>query len=207
MIKFCHFMSLLVWNLFRISKPYILCSSKEKLQNYCLKNKVFSWGKCWNEFIEQYDTTFTLRTNSLILETKPLKGYALSFTLMKRILLLLHTNYSFFINIRYMAFFVWYKNYFKEYPSRMVCNNDHFQMVIVIDMLFKKYKMHNPAWSSPNWLSRIASHGRQVITCPFLTNTPTSSTRSHSIPHHWHLSLTRIFEFPLPIPLSYQSHS
>jgi hypothetical protein len=93
------------------------------------------------------------------------------------------------------------KNFFKEYPSRMICNNYHFQMVIIVNMLFKKYKMHSPTWSSPNWSSRIASHWWQIITCPFVTNTPTSSTRSHSIPHHWHLSLTRKFElFIISIP-------
>jgi len=116
-IIFYRFMSLLVWNLLIISKPYILCYSKHKLQHSCLKNKVFSWGKCWHQFIEQYNTTFTLHTNVfdnnfLILETKPLEWYALAFPLMKRVLLLFHTNYSLFINIRYMAFIVWYEKLF-----------------------------------------------------------------------------------------------
>ncbi len=114
MINFCHFVFLFVWNLLRKSKPYILCSSNDKLQNSCLKYKVFSWRKCWHQFIEQYGTAFTLHTNSsnnnfLILEIKLLEWYAPSFSFMKRVLLLLHTNYSFFINVMYMAFIVWYE--------------------------------------------------------------------------------------------------
>jgi hypothetical protein len=61
-----------------------------------------------------------------------------------------------------------------------------------------------PTWSSPSLLSRITSFGSHAMTHPITTNTPTSTTSSHSKPHHSHLSFFRN-EFTLIFPFSFYS--
>jgi hypothetical protein len=66
----------LLCNLLGISKPYALWSSNDKLQNSCLNQKLFSWGKCWQQFIVQHFIAPTLCIDSSnntfsILEMEP----------------------------------------------------------------------------------------------------------------------------------------
>jgi hypothetical protein len=86
-INFSHPLSPFICNLLGIFKPYVLRSLKDKFQNSYLNNKVFSRGKCWQQFIAQHIDTFTLCTNSTdntfsILEIEPSESTLLHFFLL-----------------------------------------------------------------------------------------------------------------------------
>jgi hypothetical protein len=85
-INFRHLPSPFICNLLGIFKPYVLWSLKDKLQNFCLNNKVFSWGKCWQQFNMQQIDGLTLCMDSTdntlsILKTKPVKSTSFRFLL------------------------------------------------------------------------------------------------------------------------------
>jgi hypothetical protein len=85
-INFRHPLSPFICNLLGISKRYVLRSSKDKLQNFYLNNKVFLWKTCQQQFIAQQIDAHTLCTNFTnntfsILETKPSKSTPFRFFL------------------------------------------------------------------------------------------------------------------------------
>ncbi len=70
------------------------------------------------------------------------------------------------------------KRALKEYPWRIVYDNGHFQIFIIVDMSSRQYKMNNPTWSSPKSSSSIASLGSHAFIHPLSTKTPSSFTSS-----------------------------
>ncbi len=88
LINFHCLSSPFVCNLLGISKTYVLWSSNDKLHNFCFINKVFSRGKCWQQFMAQHVVIFTLHIDSYdntfsILEIEPLESTKLHFFLQK----------------------------------------------------------------------------------------------------------------------------
>ncbi len=92
-------------------------------------------------------------------------------------------------------------------PSRIVWTSSHFQMVIIVDIFARKYKMQSPTWSSPSRSSKIASCGSHATTQPFAMNTPPLFTKSHSIPHHLDQHVSIIFEIVPLTPWPYTTLS
>jgi hypothetical protein len=92
---------------------------------------------------------------------------------------------------------------FRGYPSRIVWTNNHFQIVIIIDIVPGQYKIQSPTWSSPSWSSRIASYEPHATAQTFTMKTPSLSTKLHSAPCHSNLCLLTTFEFLLPTPSPY----
>jgi hypothetical protein len=72
------------------------------------------------------------------------------------------------------------KRILKECPWKIVNENGHFQIFIIVDMSSRQYKMNNPTWSSPKSSSNIVSLGSHAIT--HLLSTKTPSFTSHSFP-------------------------
>jgi len=71
---------------------------------------------------------------------------------------------------------------FKECPWKIVYDNGHFQILIIVGMLFGQYKMNNPNWFSLKSSSNTTSLGSHVINYPLTMKTPSTSTTSHSVP-------------------------
>jgi hypothetical protein len=95
----------------------------------------------------------------------------------------------------------------RGYPSKIVRTNNHFQIVIIIDIVPRQYKIQSPTWSSPSWSSRIASYEPHVTAQTFTMKTPSLFTRLHLAPCHSNLCLLTTFEFFLPIPSPYSTLS
>jgi len=130
-VNFCPLPIPLICNLLGISKLEALWSSNDKLQNSCFNNKVFSWGKCWQQFMVQHFTTPTLHTDSSnnifsILEMEPSKLITLCFLLWKEYFLfstpIIPTSSTFgmWVSLNEIRCFM------KGYPSKIVWANDHF---------------------------------------------------------------------------------
>ncbi len=144
--------------------------------------------------IDSFDNTFS------ILEMDPLESFTLHFFLWK--------EYCFFFTLTTPTSStsdMWVSLYeircsMRGYPSRIIWTSNHFQMVIIVDIVVGQYKMQNPTWSSPSQSSRIASYGSHTTTLPFVRKTSSSSTRSHSAPCH----LDRVY---LNFSLSHHGHA
>ncbi len=211
MINFCHFMFLLVWNLLRISKPYILCFSKDKLQNSYLKNKVFSWGKCCinslnnmtlhSHYAQTLLTTTYWSLKLSLWSDMPLhfllwKGYYLFFTPIT----LFSSTLGILLSLYDMKNFL--RDTHQEWFARTTTSKWSF-LLICYSKNIKCIVPHDLHQTDRQELHPIGDKLLHVLLQQITQHHP----RSHSIPCHWHLSFIRIFEFPLPIPLSSPSHS
>ncbi len=180
-----------------------LQSSNDKLYNFCFNNKVFSQGKCWQQFMAQHFVAPTLHKDSFdntfsILKMEPSKSTTFCFFLWKEYYFSIHQLLPNHQHLTCGFSLNEIKCFIKGYPSRIVKTNSHFQMVIIGDTIVKQYKMQSPTWSSPSWSSRTISCGLHITTRPFARKTLASSTRSHSAPRHLNWHFPNIFEF-LPI--------
>jgi hypothetical protein len=99
------------------------------------------------------------------------------------------------------------KCFLRGYPSKIVWTNDHFQIVIIIDIVPGQYKIKSPTWSSPSWSSRIASYEPHATAQTFIMKTPSLSIRLHLALCHSNLCLLTTFEFLLPTPSPYSTLS
>ncbi len=97
----------------------------------------------------------SLNKSFSILETKPLEWHTFHYFFLKL--------YCFFLTPivpSSSTISVWLPSYdmkscLKGYPLKVVWTNDHFQIVIIVETLFKQSKMFNPIGLSPSWSSKL----------------------------------------------------
>ncbi len=118
----------------------------------------------------------------------------------ERYIAFLNTNFTFCIYIRYMTIVIGFEKSFQRISWRIVYDNGHFQILIIVDMSIGQYKLSNPTLSSPKSSSSATSFGSNAITCFLSTKKNSTSATPHLVPlqlHHLNEGTFVLLPWPL----------